>query len=144
MRILTLVILMAVNLGAALLMMKKMRGPWWIEYLILGIAGLVILGGFFGLWVDAEWAYPLMTIIFALSLANLLWLYMYVKYLTVFALGLLANITGVVISMTGLGGAKQMSTDEFLETYDTPKDEPLDHSIVMPKKAAKRGRLRKR
>lgn len=141
MRVLTLVILMAINLGAAIMLMNRMKKFWWIEFLIMMAAGLFILAGFFGMWVDAEWSYPLMTILFALSLANILWLYSNVHYLSVFGLALLANITGVVLSMTKIN--KEQETDDLIETYDVSEPE-LDHSIVMKseakpkKKAAKR------
>lgn len=139
MRILTLVILMAINLGAAIMLMSRMKKFWWVEFLILMIAGLFILGGFFGMWVDAEWSYPMMTILFALSLANILWLYTHVSHVTVFGLALLANITGVVLSMTRV--EKDPDIDDLIETYDLPDEPELDHSIVM--QAAKRPKKKK-
>ena len=126
MRVLTIVILMAINLGAAIMLMSRMKGTWWLEFLILMAAGLFILAGFFGMWVDAEWSYPLMTILFALSLANILWLYTNVHWLSVFGLALLANIRGVVLSMTKL--SKEPDVEDLIETYDV--GEP-DHSVVL-------------
>jgi len=134
MRVLTLVILMAINLGAAIMLMSRMKKFWWVEFLILMAAGLFILAGFFGMWVDAEWSYPLMTILFALSLANILWLYTNVHWLSVFGLALLANITGVVLSMTKISQEPDM--DDLLETYDVGEPE-LDHSVVLEQPAKK-------
>ncbi|MBW3018962.1 hypothetical protein KY329_02135 [Candidatus Woesearchaeota archaeon] len=141
MRVLTLVILMAINLGAALMLMSRMKKFWWVEFLILMVAGLVILAGFFGMWVDAGWSYPLMTILFALSLANILWLYTNVSILGIFGLALLANVTGVVLSMTKID--KELTMDELIETYDVGEPE-LDHSVVMEAPKAKKKAKKRR
>lgn len=134
MRVLAIVILMAIGLGATLMLTSQMTGYWWIEWLVLMAAGLFILAMFFGLWVDAEWAYPMATVLFALSLANMLWLYTKTYNFTVFAFGLLANIAGVVLSLTGIGAPEEK--DE-IETYDA---KPVETEAV----AKKRGRPKRR
>ena len=141
MRVITLVVLMAISLGATLLLQAQMKGYWWLEWLVLMAAGLFILATFFGLWVDADWGYPMATIIFALSLANLLWLYTRTGQYTTFAIGLLANITGVVVSLTGIGKSSEMP-QETIETYDVAEKAPAKKTAK--KTTKKRGRPKKR
>lgn len=114
---------MAVSLGVTVILQTKMKAFWWLEFLLLMGAGIFILGMFFGLWVDAEWGFPLATILFALALANVMWLYSIVNNFTLFAAGILVNITGIVVSMTGIG-----RIDPEIETYD------VDHIPHVPEK----------
>lgn len=141
MRVLTIVILMAISLGATLMLQAKMTGLWWLEWLILIGAGLFILAMFFGLWVEAEWAYPFSTVVFALALANLLWLYTRTHDFTVFAFGLLATIGGVVLSLSGIGGREE---PEAIQTYDVPEKEAEPKKTAKKKTAKKRGRPKKK
>lgn len=134
MRALAIVILMGLNLVAAFMLTSKMGPYYWIEILLLLIAMGFIGIQFLAMWLDAEWSYPLATILFSLSLINLLWLYSAVNYFKVFAAGIVFNLLGIVVSSVG---TKKEEESEELETYDE-EEEPEDDEEEKPKRGRKR------
>ncbi len=130
MRAFAIVILMGLNLAAALLLESKLGVFYWIEGIVILCAMAIIGVQFLAMWLDADWAYPMATILFSLSLVNLLVLYQYVPWFKVFAVGIVVNLLGIVIS--SIGGSRCEDDDE-IETYDEE-----EHEEEKPKRGRKR------
>jgi len=109
------IILLGLNLFAALLLETKMPKYYGWEILFICIIGLVTFAVLFGLWIDEPWAYPLSSILFALSIANVVWLFHITDTFTTSAFALLINIAGLVICLANIHGAVPSAS---LETYE--------------------------
>ena len=109
------IILLGLNLFAALMLETKMPKYYGWEILSICIIGLVTFAVLFGLWIDEPWAYPLSSILFALSIANVVWLFHVTDTFTTSAFALLINIAGLVICLASIHG---IAPSASLETYD--------------------------
>ncbi len=110
------IILLGLNLFAALLLETKMPKYYGWEILFICIIGLVTFAVLFGLWIDEPWAYPLSSILFALSIANVVWLFHITDTFTTSAFALLINIAGLVICLANI--RQQAPVTGSLETYE--------------------------
>ena len=55
--------------------------------LVIILIGIILTAGvLFGLWMEAPWAFPLSTLLFAAALANMLWMFAMTKIFLIFAL----------------------------------------------------------
>jgi len=151
MRILAIILFMAVNLAIAIALQTMMTSFWWVEFLLLLASGPFLLALFFGLWVDAEWSYPYATILFALSLANILWLHTIVGHFQLFGAGLFVNIAGIISSFTRPAQMHDSipSNEPSLETYDVENERKTAKAAKKTAKKRKktkkkRGRPRKK
>ncbi|OYT32765.1 hypothetical protein DRJ22_00850 [Candidatus Woesearchaeota archaeon] len=138
MRVLAIVILMGLNLATALMLESKVGAFYWVELLLILVAMGVIGVQFLAMWLEAEWSYPLATILFSLSLVNLLWLYSSVSWFKVFAAGVVFNLLGIIISSVGV----KKEDEQELETYDD--EEPEEDIEEYEEEKPKRGRKKKR
>lgn len=146
MRILAIILFMAINLAIAITLQTMMTSLWWVEFLLLLAAGPFLLALFFGLWVDAEWSYPYATILFALSLANILWLHANVGHFQLFGAGLFVNIAGIIASFARPAQPTSFAPapEPQLETYDVPKRGTAKKAAKKTKKSRKRKKRTKR
>jgi hypothetical protein len=120
MKVITTAILIALSLLTALILETKIKSYVAIEIILIGIgvfAALIIL---FGLWIETDWAFPLASIFFALSAANILWMFLTTKTFLTFAFGVLVNVAGLVICMASLKQATPWN--QPLETYEAKND----------------------
>ncbi len=118
MKITVSVILLGLSLFTGLVLETRMGTGYTIQLVIILIGIILTAGIIFGLWMDAEWAYPLSTLVFALSLANLVWQFSATKAFLPFAFGLLVNVAGLVMCIASVGNAMSMHE---LETYEAGK-----------------------
>ncbi len=112
------IILLGLNLFAALLLETRMPKYYGWEMLFICILGLFTFAVLFGLWIDEPWAYPMSSILFAASLANVIWLFYLTSTFLTSAFALLVNIAGLVICLASIQNAD--SSAASLETYDAP------------------------
>jgi len=117
MKVTVSVILLGLSLFTGLVLETRMGTGHAIQLVIILIGIILTAGIIFGLWIDAPWAYPLSTLVFALSLANLVWQFSSTKAFLPFAFGLLVNVAGLVMCIASAGA---MSMHE-LETYEIGK-----------------------
>lgn len=110
------VILLGLNLFAALLLETKMAKLFGWEVLFICIMGLLTFAVFFGLWIDEPWAYPMSSILFAASLINVVWLFYLTDTFLSSAFALLINVAGLVICLASI--QKTTPFADSLETYD--------------------------
>lgn len=110
------VILLGLNLFAALLLETRMPSYFGWEVLFICIMGLLTFAAYFGLWIDELWAYPMSSILFALSLVNVVWLFYLTDTFLTSAFALLVNIAGLVICLASIQNTTQLAGS--LETYD--------------------------
>lgn len=111
------IILIGLSLFSALLLESRMQGNYIWELLVVVIAIVLTFGILFGLWIDESWAYPLGTILFAVLLANIVWLYTSTDAFLVSAFGVLVNVGGLVICLASM----QRQSFAELETYEISK-----------------------
>lgn len=111
------IILIGLSLFSALLLESRMQGNYIWELLVVVIAIVLTFGILFGLWIDESWAYPLGTILFAVLLANIVWLYTSTDAFLVSAFGVLVNVGGLVICLASM----QRQSFAELETYEIGK-----------------------
>ena len=116
MKIITIAILIALSLLTALILETKIHSYVAIEIILLGVGILASLIILFGLWIETDWAYPLAIIFFAISSANILWLFMSTKTFLTFTFGVLVNVSGMVICLASLKESTPWAPQ--LETYD--------------------------
>jgi hypothetical protein len=112
------ILLLGLNLFAALLLESRMAHYFAWEILFICIIGLVTFAVMFGLWIDESWAYPLSSILFALSLVNVVWMFYMTSTFITSAFALLVNIAGLVICLASIH--KQAPWTGELETYEVP------------------------
>jgi len=112
------IVLLGLSLLTALVLETQLN-VGFIGELVLILIGVILAAGVLcGLWIEAEWAYPVATVIFAASMANLLWLFITTQAFLTFSFGLLVNVAGIVLCLIGI----QKDIDwQALETYDTAK-----------------------
>lgn len=113
------VILIGLSLFTALLLESMMPSNHIWELLLIVIAIVLTFGILFGLWIDESWAYPISTILFAILLANVVWLYASTSAFLVSAFGLLVNVGGLVICLASIQKPEVQLSG--LETYDISK-----------------------
>ncbi len=111
------IILIGLSLFTALLLESRMQGHYIWELLLVVIAIVLTFGILFGLWIDESWAYPLGIILFAVLLANVVWLYTSTDAFLVSAFGVLVNVGGLVICLATM----QRQSLAELETYEISK-----------------------
>ena len=110
------VILLGLNLFAALLLETRMPKYFGWEVLFICVIGLLTFAAYFGLWIDERWAYPMSSILFALSLINVVWLFYLTDTFLTSAFALLVNIAGLVICLASIQSTAQFAGS--LETYE--------------------------
>lgn len=115
MKIFVMVILLGLSLLTALTLESHMKAGYSAELVLIVIGIILTAGILFGLWIDEPWTYPLTTLIFAASLANLVWLFTETQVFLTFAFGLLVNVAGLVMCLISM--EKNMPWHE-LETYE--------------------------
>jgi hypothetical protein len=119
MKFFTIIILLGLSLFTTLLFESRLITGYAIQ-LVLVLIGIILTAGIiFGLWIEEPWATPLTTIVFAASLANLVWLFAKTEVFLTFAFGLLVNVAGIVVCMAGMEKATPL---QELETYHTGND----------------------
>jgi len=111
------VLLLGLSLFTALLLESRMHAGYAIQLVIILIGIILVACALFGLWIEAEWAYPFTLVLFALSLANLVWVFTTTKTFLPFSFGLLINVAGIVMCLASVGDY----TYQELETYETGK-----------------------
>lgn len=117
MRSISTILLLGLSLFTALILETKMSAGFTAELIIILLSIIFMAGVIFGLWIDAEWAYPLASILFAAGLANLAWLFYHTHSFLAFAFGLLVNVAGLVLCIIN-NDEPPRSYAATLETYD--------------------------
>ncbi len=133
MKSLATIILLGISLLTALLLESSMTGGYAAQLAMIIVGIILTTGVIFGLWIEAEWSYPLGLIIFAAALANLLWLFKLTNNQLTFVFGILVNVAGLVMCLVSL---KEIPEWAQLETYEVKHYEPA------PAKKAKKKRRR--
>lgn len=127
-------ILIGLGLFSTLLLEARLHVGATLE-LVAIFVGIIFFGAIlFGMWLDAPWTYPLASIMFSIGLANLIWLFALTQHFGLFALGLLANVAGIVICLN--------NSNVFmpLETYDLDIDQEIKQLRAETKALRKRAR----
>ena len=114
-KLFVITILLGLSLFTALLLESRMTTGFIVE-LVLILIGIILTAGIvFGLWIEEPWTYPLTIIIFAASLANLIWLFSATHVFLTFAFGLLVNVAGLVMCLVSM---EKIVSQQTLETYE--------------------------
>lgn len=112
-------LLLGLSLFTALFLETKMATGHAAE-LVLVLVGIILSSGvLFGMWTGAEWTYNLALLIFAASLANLVFLLVSTQAFLTFTFGLLVNVSGLLMCLIN---AEEPFNWSVLETYaETPR-----------------------
>lgn len=111
------VILLGTSLLCSLLFQIKLTGPAGTHFILLSIASVLFAAVLAGLWLEETWAQPLATVLFALGLADLAWMYTRTHDVLFSVIALLVNAAGMAtVTMGGMRGFHS------LETYDLEED----------------------
>ena len=132
-------ILLALSLMTALLLESRITSgvKYQLVFIFLGI--LVSAAIVFGLIMQRAWAYPLGIVVFVLSLANILWLFVASRSLLGFAFGILVNVIGLVICLLNL---ETGHVEPYHDDYTSPVNLETYDISGQPMTAPKRGRGR--
>ena len=117
-KLFVIIILLGLSMATALLLESKMTTGYMMELVLILISIIFVTGILFGLWIEEPWAYPLSMLLFAASLANIVWLFVETKVFLTFAFGLLVNVAGLVMCIASLS---QLEDLKSLETYEIEK-----------------------
>lgn len=115
MKFFTIIILLGLNLFTALLLQSNLTTNYVLPLVAILIGIIITAGIIFGMWIEENWAYPITTIVFALSLINITWLFYQTETFLIFAFGLLVNVSGLVICLVGM---ENQANWHELETYE--------------------------
>ena len=129
--------ILALNILGALFLETKMAA-FTAELVIIIIGVILSVIVLIGIGTDSKWAWPLSTVFFALSLANLIFLLVSTRAFGTFTVLLLLNVIGLLISVLSIKEEQEFDTDTSpLETYETEPELQVDYGNK-PKKAVKR------
>jgi hypothetical protein len=150
-RLLTMLVVLVLSFVGAIFLESKMEQYATLELVIIVVGILLSIMALVGIASEARWAWPFTTILFSLSLANLVFLHVNVGAFLTFVLLLLVNIFGMLIAVLSIEDVEQAMS---AWNADTTGAAPLETYAVEPEaqvtykasaaKAKKAGRKKKR
>ena len=114
MHIFATILLISLSLVSALILETQLTNWAALEIIIILFASLFVTTLLFGLWLDEPWAKPLGMVYFSLMIANLLWMFAFVKTFIPFVFGILVNVSGIVLAIASI---ERMEAPVDIETY---------------------------
>jgi len=122
------VVLLALSLVIAFFLEARMAYGATLEIILLIISIVAAVAVVLGLWLEAEWAWPVATMVFSAYLANLIYLFYASKALLLFALSLIVNVGGLVLCMLSTEASEFASALETYEAEDSSSRKALRKS----------------
>ncbi|MBW2985970.1 hypothetical protein KY333_01235 [Candidatus Woesearchaeota archaeon] len=140
-RTITIILLIFLNFLGAMFIETKLQTNFTLELVFIVVGLILAFGVIIGIGLNLKWAWPMATIMFALFLANAVFLYVNQKAFLTFVLMMFFNTIGLLISVVSIEEEDDFTEEQHpVETYDFD-EEP--HSFVYdvstaPKKTAKK------
>ncbi len=152
-RMFAVLAVLVLSFVGAIFLESKMQQYAALELAVIVVALLLSVIALVGIASDSRWAWPFATILFALLLANLLFLHVNVGAFLTFVLLLLVNVFGMLIAILSIediaknfaGWNPGMDAMSPVETYSTEEEpEQVTYKTEAKPKAKKAGRKKKR
>ncbi len=145
-RLLVIMGVLVLNFIGAIFLETKMDQYAALELVIIVVSILLSVIALIGIAAESRWSWAFVTILFALMLANAVFLFVTVGAFVTFVLMLIVNIFGMLVSVLSIedsGSAMPASVASEAPAVETYTEEaPAQVTYKAP--AAKRGRKRKR
>ena len=145
-RLLTIMAVLVLNFIGAIFLETKMEQYAAVELVIIVVAILLSVIALIGIAAESRWSWPFVTILFALMLANAVFLFVTVGAFVTFVLMLIVNIFGMLVSVLSIEDSSQPHVSaapvEQAPAVEPYTEEPAQVTYKAP--AAKRGRKRKK
>jgi hypothetical protein len=97
------------------------RQNFMIELVFFGALLLFTILASAAVFNEQRWSWPLFTIVFALGLANLLWVYFFTTRIFLFAIAVILAVTGFVMSVLNIKDAELYEYKKYKDKVDTGK-----------------------
>ncbi len=117
-RLITILAVLVLNFSAAIFLQTKLQAYSNLElaFIILGIiVGIVVLAS---IGASARWAWPVTTLFFSASMANLLFLFLATDAIVTFLGATLVNLVGMMIAVLSITREVPIENPAPVETYD--------------------------
>jgi len=132
-RTITIILLIFLNFLGAMFIETKLQTNFTLELVFIVVGLILAFGVIIGIGLNLRWAWPMATIMFALFLANAVFLYLNQHAFLTFALMMFFNTIGLLISVVSIEEEDDFTEENYpIETYDFD-EEP--HSFVYDVKA---------
>ena len=120
-RLIAILILLILNLMAAIFLQTKLANYFNLELIfviLLIIIGIILL---IGIGLNARWVWPITTLYFAASMANLLFLFLSTDAIITFLGGIFVNLIGMMIAILSITRGVESNP---MESYnlETPQE----------------------
>ncbi len=130
-RLIATLILLVLNIAAAIFLQTKLIDYYTLEavfIILLIIIGVILL---VGIGVKAGWIWPVTTLYFSASLANLLFLFLSTNAIITFILAVFVNLVGMMIAVLSITKSVESEGATPVETYnvETPKEVRVETRI---------------
>lgn len=132
-------VLFGLVLLATLLMEKSMSSYYRFELVFVFTAILLCVFVLWGLFNNESWSWPSSTVLFAVLVGNLMFVFWVTQWLSLFLIGLVLSVVGLVMSVLSI--PDKVETQDFYATPDVP---PLETYSGVETEPVKRGRSRSR
>ncbi len=125
-RAITVLGLVVLNFIGVIFLETKLQEYFRLELVIIMVGMLLSLIALVGIAAEARWAWPFTTILFALSLANVVFLHVNIGAIGTFLLLLIVNVFGLLMAILSLQDTVESveipQMEPSLDTYDEPKE----------------------
>lgn len=121
-RLIVILAVLVLNFAAAIFLQTKLQAYTSLElaFIILGIiVGIVVL---VSIGTNARWAWPVTTLFFSASMANLLFLFLATDAIVTFLAATLVNLLGMMIAVLSITREIPMEEPTPVETYEVEKE----------------------
>jgi len=145
-RLLTILAVLVLNFIGTIFLETKLEQHATLELVIVVVGIILSIIALIGIAAESRWSWPFATILFSLSLANVLFLHVNIGAMGTFLALLAVNIFGMLIAIISIedvaSAVGAIAPDSApLETY--AEEEPAQVTYEAESKA-KKGRKRKR
>jgi hypothetical protein len=127
-RTITIILLIFLNFLGAMFIETKLQTSFTLELMFIVVGLILAFGVIIGIGLNLRWAWPMATIMFALFLANAVFLYINQRAFLTFVLMMFFNTIGLLISVVSIEEEDDFTEEQQpVETYDFDEK---PHSMV--------------
>lgn len=147
-RLWTILVVMVLSFIGTIFLESRMARYATLELVIIVVGILLSLIALVGIAAESRWAWPFVTVLFSLSLANIVFVHVNVGAFLTFVLLLIVNIFGMLIAVlsiedvaetAGSWNPQSAETADMtpLETYAAAADSKVTYNTA-PKKSSRK------
>ena len=152
-RLWTILVVMVLSFIGTIFLETKLQQYATLELVIIVVGILLSLIALVGIAGESRWAWPFATVLFSLSLANIVFVHVNVGAFLTFVLLLIVNIFGMLIAVLSIEDIAEpapalagVDTSDMtpLETYAAAADSKVTYNTAPKVKQAKGSKKKKR